>query len=197
MQTGNHDINIVFTIDTVNVQLAEEYIHEYLNYEKEFFYVSSLDKAKEIATFITNLVNECIGKYDDDYEVLQKQYIADNSKATDKMDLVVPVVKQLIRGRSKSPVTHKTIAPNPVLQIENKCIYKQYLDKRTKTSDTHIHTSALYDDFKIWFASNKIGDNLPSNREFIKTFRKYHTILSNVKVNGKPTNGIKNLQLIA
>ena len=192
MQTSNPDINIIHTIDTMDVRLAEGIIHEFLrhlNYEKEFFYVSSLEKAKEIVTFITNFVNDCVNKYDNDNELLQKLYIDNKSKDT-KIELFVPPAN---RSRSRSPARRTAI--KPVLQITEKDKYKQYLDERTQYSDKHIHTSTLYDDFKQWFSIKTPNNNVPSNREFAKELKKYHTI-ENVRVGTKLTTGIKNLHLI-
>ncbi len=190
MQTSNPDINIVFTIDALDARLTETYIHEYLkhvNYDKEFFYISSLDKAKEIVTprhlsrsnadvfienisvtHITNFVNECINKFDGDNGQLQKQYIDDSKNKT----LVALKQPPQIRGRSKSPSKNA-----PVLRITEKDVYKQYLEERTKTSDKHIHTSMLYDNFKTWFVSNNPKTKIPSTIVYFYVNLNKHTLI--------------------
>ena len=79
---------------------------------------------------------------------------------------------------------------------EENDIFKQYLDERTEDSDKHIHTSILYDDFKLWYMTNYPNQKEPSNREFVKEIKKYHTVYTNVRVDNKTTTGIKNIQFI-
>lgn len=134
MQTSNPDIKIVFSIDTADVRLAEGYMHDYLrhlNYEKEFFYISSLDKAKELVTFVVNFVNECVGKYDGDNEILQKQYIDDNSKQSNKVELTPPQ----IRGRTRSPFMRGTCtskSPQPKQQTDDQLDNNEHILAQSK-----------------------------------------------------------------
>jgi P4 family phage/plasmid primase-like protien len=79
---------------------------------------------------------------------------------------------------------------------EENDIFKQHLDDNTKESDKHVHTSALYDDFKIWFVTNYPKKTIPSNKEYVKEIKKYVEVHLSVKSNGKSMIGVKNLQLI-
>ena len=78
---------------------------------------------------------------------------------------------------------------------EENDVFKQYLDERTENSDKHIHTSTLYDDFKIWFMTNNPNRKVPSNREFVKEIRKWCNI-EKVKINNKTSTGIKNITVV-
>lgn len=78
---------------------------------------------------------------------------------------------------------------------ETNDIYLQYLEERTEKSDKHIHTSTLYDDFKLWYKHNNPNTKLPSNRMFINGLRN-HISIENVKVEGKPTTGTKFLKIV-
>ena len=75
---------------------------------------------------------------------------------------------------------------------EENDIFKQYLDDRTETSETHIHTSTLYEDFKDWFGENNPKKSVPNSREFAKEIKKYHNI-EHVRVESKLSTGFKNL----
>lgn len=75
-------------------------------------------------------------------------------------------------------------------------VFKQHLEENTIKSDKHIHTSKLYDDFKLWFITNNPKKTIPSNKEYIKEIKKYLEIHPRVKSNGKSMIGIKNLRLI-
>lgn len=74
-------------------------------------------------------------------------------------------------------------------------VYKQYLDERTEKSDLHVHTSTLYWDFKNWFVQNNPKAKIPSNKIFVAGLRN-HIVIEQVKINGKPTTGTKNLQIV-
>ena len=54
----------------------------------------------------------------------------------------------------------------------------------------------MYEDFKDWFSENNPKRKIPSNREFVKEIKKYIEVHANVKVDGKPTTGIKNLKIV-
>jgi P4 family phage/plasmid primase-like protien len=78
-------------------------------------------------------------------------------------------------------------------------IYKQYMEERTKKSESHIHTSALYSDFKKWLINmNHDIKNIPSNKKFVKELRNSGTIAicDRIKIKNISSTGIKNLSLI-
>ena len=79
---------------------------------------------------------------------------------------------------------------------EYKDIYLMYLEEQTEKSDTHIHTSILYCDFKIWFAEKFNNDDVPSSKGFCAGLRK-HIKIQHVRMRDKTniTIGIKFLQL--
>jgi hypothetical protein len=71
------------------------------------------------------------------------------------------------------------------------------MNERTKKATTHIHTSALYDDFKKWLCDNNITNNIPSNKKFVKELRNTNDyIFDKVKIKNISSTGIKNLQLL-
>ena len=96
LQTSCPSIKFVYDIDIKDVDLAESLIHTYLthlNYDKEFFYISSIEVAKDIINYCCNFVNNLISKYDNDYNILRKHYI-DNDNV---------ITTQLIQNRGRSP----------------------------------------------------------------------------------------------
>jgi P4 family phage/plasmid primase-like protien len=76
-------------------------------------------------------------------------------------------------------------------------IYKQYMEERTKKSNTHIHTSVLYDDFKKWMIYSYPNERIVNNKEFIKQIQllKYNKKVVRDK-NSVLANGFEFLSLI-
>jgi hypothetical protein len=73
------------------------------------------------------------------------------------------------------------------------------MEERTKKSESHIHTSALYSDFKKWLINmNHDIKNIPSNKKFVKELRNSGTIAicDRIKIKKISSTGIKNLSLI-
>jgi P4 family phage/plasmid primase-like protien len=107
----------------------------------------------------------------------------------------------LIEYYKKFKVVGKIIPPENVLRFtkqtkDNDDLYKQYLDERTVTTNNNILTVDLYNDFKLWFSNNNPKKNIPSNKEFVKSIRKYVEICDKLRIGIKVSCGIKNLQLI-
>ncbi len=74
-------------------------------------------------------------------------------------------------------------------------IYKEFLDKKTKESQNHIHTQRLYENFVIWYKENIGEKNIPSNREFMKNLKIHFLVHKSIKVDDKVSTGVKNLEL--
>lgn len=75
-------------------------------------------------------------------------------------------------------------------------IYKQYIDKYLKPSDSHVHTKTIYNHFCVWLRNNN-EKNIPNNREFNDELRKNNLIIKkNIYVENKNSYGIKFLQII-
>ena len=72
-----------------------------------------------------------------------------------------------------------------------------FMQENTEPANTHIHTSKLYTEFKIWFRKNYPEDKLLSNRGFINNLRPKYHIYDSVKMPGidHSTTGIKNLKM--
>jgi P4 family phage/plasmid primase-like protien len=88
---------------------------------------------------------------------------------------------------------------NNILKWTNKYkedtdVYLQFLNECTKTSDSNIKSSILYDSFKTWFKNNNPNSKIPNNRNFYSGIKKYKTV-EHVKVEGVTCYGIKNLEL--
>jgi phage/plasmid-associated DNA primase len=78
---------------------------------------------------------------------------------------------------------------------EDTDIYLQFLNENTEESTTHIRSITLYDCFKYWFKNNNPNTKIPDMKKFSMNIKKYKNVES-VKIEGKATSGIKNLQLI-
>jgi phage/plasmid-associated DNA primase len=79
---------------------------------------------------------------------------------------------------------------------ENTDIYLNYLNENTeKNENGHIHSSVLYESFKIWFKINNPNTKIPCNKEFYNGIKKYHT-MAPVKVSNKTQQGIKFLKIL-
>ena len=153
---------------------------------------------------IINMLKELVIKYplqaiaDKDREhkeiILKNEYDKDLLIEREKTKQKELELKIKIEDRKTKELELKILE----LSTKTQCIdiYKQYLDERTKKNNKHIHTSVLYDDFKKWFNSNNPNSKMPSNKEFVKEIRKYYEVFDNVRVDGKNTTGIKNLQII-
>jgi len=81
-------------------------------------------------------------------------------------------------------------------------IYKQYIDERIEEStDNYIHSTVLYNDFKIWFRNNYKNIELPSNKKFFKHIKDHSLIDNNftmfnaLRINDKVSSGFKNISL--
>jgi P4 family phage/plasmid primase-like protien len=80
---------------------------------------------------------------------------------------------------------------------EEQDIYKQFLDNNTEQSENEsIHTSTIYNEFKLWFAFNNPGKSVPSNKFFMNELKKYYTIDKSVRINNKISTGIRGLKMI-
>ena len=86
--------------------MAENIIHDYLihlKHDREFFYVSSLEKAIEIIDYFCEMINGAIDKFDEESTLLQKQYIK-SEVIIEKCEIIETTIK---RTRSKSPKKEK------------------------------------------------------------------------------------------
>lgn len=70
-----------------------------------------------------------------------------------------------------------------------------FLNEKTKHSDLSMRTSELYEHFKNWFVTNNPKQNIPTNREFTMSIRKYKKI-DKIKFNNIVANGIRNIDII-
>ena len=68
---------------------------------------------------------------------------------------------------------------------EDTDLYLQFLNECTEETETHIKTSDIYDEFKVWFKAGNPGTKIPSNREFLSNIKKYK-IETHIKVNNIP-----------
>ncbi len=73
-------------------------------------------------------------------------------------------------------------------------IYLQFLDECVEESKKHVHTTMLYDIFKVWFKNYNSDAKIPNNRNFTIGLKK-HKNVSNVKVDNKSSSGIKFMKL--
>ena len=69
--------------------------------------------------------------------------------------------------------------------------YLSFLNECTENSETHIHTSTLYDAFKKWFSHNNPRTKIPSNREFTINLKK-HKDVKRVRAGGPFIMVLKN-----
>ena len=112
-----------------------------------------------------------------------------------KEDIMLLLIEKYREYKQVGLITTKNIMRFTKQTKDDNDIYKVYLNERTKASDKHIHTSTLYDDFKHWFCINNPKTKIPSNKEFVKELRHHYEVFDNVRVDGKNTTGIKNLQI--
>ena len=193
MKTTDPSFKILKEYNSKDVQLTESFIHKYMDHlrvykDKEFFYMSNIEVYAEMIDKITIFINKLIETYDDDYTILQDQYIKE--RMINPVKLIEDTKIKLIENTKKD-----TTAALTTTTKDTSNIYKQYLDERTEKSDKHIHTSTLYEDFKNWYVINNLKNKIPSNREFIKELRKYVIVEDKVKVNILNTTGIKNFKI--
>jgi P4 family phage/plasmid primase-like protien len=106
----------------------------------------------------------------------------------------------LIEYYKKYTQTHELKATREILKWtsqyqENTDIYLQFLNENTEENDENqIHCITLYNVFKDWFKMNNPNTKIPSNKEFVNNLRK-HKIIKDIKINGIPKLGIKNISL--
>jgi len=79
---------------------------------------------------------------------------------------------------------------------EDTDIYLQFLNDNTQISEHHIHTSTLYESFKLWFKINNPVTKIPDYKTFLRSIRKYKKIDEKVRVNEKVASGIKFLDSV-
>jgi P4 family phage/plasmid primase-like protien len=78
---------------------------------------------------------------------------------------------------------------------ENTDMYLLFLNENTEEKEgENIHCVTLYGEFKVWFLNNNPNTRIPSNREFVNNLRK-HKDIKDIKIDGIPKLGIKNLTL--
>ena len=85
MKTSCPEINILAEYDCKDIDFAEKIVHRYLDNlrqydDKEFFFISSLEKCKEIVKDIVDFTDNLIKKYDNEYMTLQNEYINNDVK---------------------------------------------------------------------------------------------------------------------
>ncbi len=81
------------------------------------------------------------------------------------------------------------------IKCEEDDLYVKFMETKTRKSKTHLHTKVLYDHFCEWYSETISKDNIPSNIVFFKNIRKNFLIHNSVKVDGKVSMGMKNLEL--
>jgi phage/plasmid-associated DNA primase len=74
--------------------------------------------------------------------------------------------------------------------------YLIFLNETTENSEKHISNVILFNAFKFWFRDKYPGEKIPNNRDFLNGIKKHKNIEKCIKINGKNTTGIKNMQLI-
>jgi hypothetical protein len=181
-----------------NIQ-CEQRFHDYLKEKYTELTIDNIDK-KEMYVFTTELLNEfnkfpnfvCSSHLDVEQIKLKQQQEQTKQKELD--------LKQLELQLRMKEIELQILCINKndydVRKNRDANIYKQYLNERTEYSDTHIHTSALYEDFKTWFISNNPKCAIPSSRAFVNNIRQYVSVEKSVKVNKSSTVGVKNLRCI-
>jgi P4 family phage/plasmid primase-like protien len=113
-----------------------------------------------------------------------------------KMDFML----LLIEYYKKYMQTKKLIPTENILKWTNQYkedtdIYLQFLNECTEYSETHIHNITLYEHFKGWYKVNNPNTKIPNNKVFSSSIKKYK-IVECVKIDGKTSTGIKNLQIV-
>jgi hypothetical protein len=180
-----------------NIQ-CEQRFHDYLKEKYTELTIDNIDK-KEIYVFTTELLNEfykfpnfvCSSHLDVEQIKLKQQQEQTKQKELDLKQLELQlrmkeIELQILRINKNDYDARKNRDAN---------IYKQYLNERTEYSDTHIHTSALYEDFKTWFISNNPKCAIPSSRAFSNGIYQYFTKHDSIKICDKVSPGIKNIHL--
>jgi P4 family phage/plasmid primase-like protien len=112
----------------------------------------------------------------------------------DFMLLLIEYYKKYIQTKELKPTNN--ILKWTDQYKENTDIYLEFLNENTEENkEGHIHCSTLYENFKTWFKMNNPNTKIPSNKEFINNIKKYKDIIR-IKIEGKSSLGIRNLQLI-
>jgi len=75
-------------------------------------------------------------------------------------------------------------------------IYLQWLNERTESSDSSIHTCVLYDDFRTWYNSTFPGKPIPSQIIFARGIKVHKTIKKNVWDGNQNRQGIDGIKLL-
>ena len=106
----------------------------------------------------------------------------------------------LIEKYKKYIETHELKPTENILKWTNQYqedtdMYLQFINECTEDSETHTHTSDLYETFKTWFKINNPNTKIPSNKEFMSNIKKYKNI-ERFYFNQKQRFGIKNLKII-
>ena len=138
LQTSCPSIKIVYAVDVKDVDLTESLIHSYLmhlNVIKEFFYVSSIDVAKKIVNSCSNFVDNLISEYDNDYILLRKHYINNDTVIINQStENKVCSQTRRIGMKNRSPKnTYDLADPNVFGDINNNLKFNNlYDDKEEK-----------------------------------------------------------------
>ena len=97
--------------------------------------------------------------------------------------------KYLING-----LPHNDIIVDYTTEINNNmntCLL--FMEQNTIESNTHLHTSKIYDKYKSWFKNNYPNDKLCSNKAFISNIKTKYHVYDNIRMPNViyPTTGIK------
>jgi P4 family phage/plasmid primase-like protien len=75
-------------------------------------------------------------------------------------------------------------------------LYLQYLNERTESADTSIHTCILYDDFRIWYLHMHPGKPIPSQMIFSRGLKTHKIIKKNVWDGFQNKQGVEGIKLL-
>jgi len=73
--------------------------------------------------------------------------------------------------------------------------YLSYITDRIVPQTKHnLHTSDIYDDFKMWFSKNNPHEKVPSNAKFVQGIKKHLSVEKSIRIGKKVNTGIKNVK---
>jgi phage/plasmid-associated DNA primase len=78
---------------------------------------------------------------------------------------------------------------------EDSDLYFQFLIEMTESSENDIHSSILYDTFKLWYMDIFNHTKIPSRNIFLKEIKKHKTYETHALYDNKRSCGFKNTQL--
>lgn len=178
LQTGLvDDIEILYEYNTCDDKLLEYIIHNILDKyrinEREHF-ECNIEYMKSIIKITGNIIDILKSTY---------QYITEK-------EILEKIINIIIEEK-----------PDIKIQIDNKKNNTNtsllFMEECTEQSNTHIHTSKLYESYKKWFSNNYPDDKLISNRAFINNIKTKYKLYDNVRVPGitSPSTGFKYIAL--